>query len=61
MRRPRFMLESVQLQPLMPKYVIEREMPGVGSLSASQLGEASRTSCNVLQKMSPGSSGSKAS
>jgi hypothetical protein len=37
----------------MPKYVIEREMPGVGSLSASQLGEASRTSCNVLQKMSP--------
>src|SRR5262245_22000572 len=37
----------------MPKYVIEREMPGVGSLSTAQLGEASRTPCNVLQKMSP--------
>jgi len=28
-------------------------MPGLGTLSAAQLGEASRTSCNVLQKMSP--------
>jgi len=28
-------------------------MPGLGNLSAAQLGEASRTSCNVLQKMSP--------
>lgn len=37
----------------MPKYVIERDMPGLGNLSAAQLGEASRTSCNVLQKMSP--------
>jgi Protein of unknown function (DUF4242) len=37
----------------MPKYLIERDMPGVGKLSATQLGEASRTSCNVLQKMSP--------
>lgn len=37
----------------MPKYVIERDMPGLGNLSAAQLGEASRTSCNVIQKMSP--------
>ena len=37
----------------MPKYVIEREMPGVGSLSTAQLAEASRSSCNVIQKMSP--------
>ena len=37
----------------MPKYLIEREMPGLGKLTAAQLGEASRTSCNVLQKMSP--------
>ena len=37
----------------MPKYLIEREMPGLGKLSAAQLGEASRTSCNVIQKMSP--------
>ena len=28
-------------------------MPGVGALSAAQLGEASRSSGNTLQKMSP--------
>ena len=37
----------------MPKYVIEREMPGVGELSSAQLGEASRTSCNALKKIGP--------
>ena len=37
----------------MPKYLIERDMPGLGSLTQAQLGAASRTSCNVLQKMSP--------
>jgi rRNA-processing protein FCF1 len=37
----------------MPKYLIERDMPGLGKLTSAQLGEASRTSCNVLQKMSP--------
>ena len=37
----------------MPKYVIEREIPGAGSLSPQQLQEVSQTSCNVLQKMGP--------
>ena len=37
----------------MPKYVIEREMPGLGKFSTAQLGDASRHSCNVLQKLSP--------
>lgn len=37
----------------MPKYVIEREMPGVGKLSAEQLRGASQTSCNVLSKLGP--------
>jgi hypothetical protein len=37
----------------MPKYVIERDIPGVGSFSSAQLGEASRKSCNVLQQMGP--------
>jgi hypothetical protein len=37
----------------MPKYVIEREIPGAGSLSPQQLQEISQTSCNVLQKMGP--------
>jgi hypothetical protein len=37
----------------MPKYVIEREMPGVGSLSKEDLQGASQTSCNVLGAMGP--------
>lgn len=37
----------------MPKYVIERDIPSIGDFSPEQLGEASRKSCNVLQKLSP--------
>ncbi len=37
----------------MPKFVIEREMPGVGALSKDQLIAASRTSCGVLNAMGP--------
>jgi hypothetical protein len=37
----------------MPKYVIEREMPGVGKASAEELQTASQASCNVLRKMGP--------
>ncbi|MDB6115828.1 MAG: rane protein [Lacunisphaera sp.] len=37
----------------MPKYVIERDIPAIGNFTSAQLGEASRTSCNVLQKLSP--------
>ena len=37
----------------MPKYVIERDMPGVGGLSAEQLRGASQTSCGVLSKLGP--------
>ncbi|WP_442787630.1 DUF4242 domain-containing protein [Flavobacterium suncheonense] len=35
----------------MPKYVIEREVPGAGNLTSEQLKEISETSCNVLRKM----------
>lgn len=35
----------------MPKYVIEREVPGAGNLSAEELQGISQTSCGVLQKM----------
>lgn len=35
----------------MPKYVIEREIPGAGNLSAEQLKGISQTSCGVLNKM----------
>jgi hypothetical protein len=37
----------------MPKYVIEREIPGAGKLSPAELQEISQTSCGVLQKMGP--------
>jgi hypothetical protein len=34
-----------------PKYVIEREIPGAGSLSAEQLKAVSQASCGVLRKL----------
>jgi hypothetical protein len=37
----------------MPKYVIEREMPGVGGLSAEQLRGAAQGSCVVIAEMGP--------
>lgn len=37
----------------MPKYVIEREIPGAGSLSKEQLKTISQTSCAVLNEMGP--------
>lgn len=37
----------------MPKFVIEREIPGVGKLSPEELKGISQTSCGVLQQMGP--------
>ena len=37
----------------MPKYVIEREIPGAGDLSTEELQGISQTSCNVLTDMGP--------
>jgi hypothetical protein len=37
----------------MPRYVIERELPGAGDLSASELRAISRKSCEVLQALGP--------
>lgn len=37
----------------MPKYVIEREIPGAGQLTAEQLKGISQTSCGVLSNMGP--------
>jgi hypothetical protein len=37
----------------MPKYLIEREIPGAGELSPEQLKAISQTSCSVLNKMGP--------
>lgn len=37
----------------MPKYVIEREIPGAGSMSSETLRAVSQTSCGVLRKLGP--------
>ena len=35
----------------MPKYVIEREIPGAGNLTADELRAFSQKSCSVLEKL----------
>jgi uncharacterized protein DUF4242 len=35
----------------MPKYVIERDLPGAGQLSAQELQTISQTSCRTLQNL----------
>lgn len=37
----------------MPKYVIERELPGAGSLTPDQLKAISQKSCGVLRELGP--------
>jgi hypothetical protein len=37
----------------MPKYLIERELPGAGSLSDAELQAIARTSCDVLHALGP--------
>jgi hypothetical protein len=37
----------------MPKFVIEREIPGAGSLTPEQLQAVSQKSCGVLRNMGP--------
>jgi len=37
----------------MPKYVIEREIPGAGALTTDQLQAISQKSCGVLQNLGP--------
>jgi hypothetical protein len=37
----------------MPKYVIEREIPGVGDLKSAELQAISQKSCGVLSNLGP--------
>jgi len=37
----------------MPMFVIERNIPGAGSLTAEQLKAVSQTSCGVLRRLGP--------
>jgi hypothetical protein len=38
---------------VMPKYVIERELPGAGKLSPEELKGVAQTSCDVLARLGP--------
>ena len=44
---------NLHKENIMPKYVIEREIPGAGKLSAQELKGISQKSCGVLSKMGP--------
>jgi Protein of unknown function (DUF4242) len=46
-------IESVRTEVAMPKYLIEREIPGAGKLSATELQGISQKSCGVLQRLGP--------
>lgn len=37
----------------MPKFIVERDIPGVGSFSPEELQAISQTSCNVLRQLGP--------
>jgi hypothetical protein len=37
----------------MPKYVIERSLPGAGNLSAEELQGVSQKSCGILHRLGP--------
>jgi Nickel responsive protein SCO4226-like len=50
-------LDPVTMSPfkecIMPKYLIEREIPGAGDLLAEDLQGIAQTSCGVLRSMGP--------
>ncbi|MDD4915790.1 MAG: DUF4242 domain-containing protein [Methylococcales bacterium] len=37
----------------MPKFIVERDIPGAGSLTVTDLQAISQKSCNVLREMGP--------
>lgn len=45
--------EVIHKESAMPKYVIEREIPGAGKLSSQELKAISQKSCGVLSEMGP--------
>jgi hypothetical protein len=40
-------------EDIMPKFIIERTIPGAGALDRQQLAAITQTSCNVLKSMGP--------
>ena len=45
---------QMQQEPELKTYLIEREIPGAGELSAEQLKGISQKSCDVLNELGPG-------
>src|SRR5262249_34248786 len=51
---PRFILTLfLAKERIMPKFIIEREIPGAGKLSPKELQGISQKSCSVLHKLGP--------
>ena len=46
-------LFRLEVIPAMPKYVIERNIPGAGNLKPEELHAISQKSCGVLSNMGP--------
>lgn len=44
---------KIKTETVMKTYLIEREIPGAGKLTADQLKGISQTSCSVLKEMGP--------
>ena len=49
----RFFSSEKRKEINVPKYVIERDIPGAGNLSAEQLQAISQKSCDVLRELGP--------
>jgi hypothetical protein len=47
------MIDSTKGVNAMPKYLIERELPGAGKLSSTDLKAISQKSCSVLHNLGP--------
>jgi hypothetical protein len=45
--------QALVYTPFVPQFVIEREIPGAGSLSESEIREVSLRSLNTLKQMGP--------
>jgi hypothetical protein len=45
--------DTITTEAIMPKYLIERDIPGAGKLSSQELQAISQKSCSVLQRLGP--------
>src|SRR2546423_4765130 len=45
--------DALTKEPAMPKYIIEREIAGLGKLTGQELGAISQKSCGILKQLGP--------